>query len=279
MTVDLHIHSTYSDGTCSPAELVAIARARGLTAISITDHDTMEGTAEALDAGAALGIEIVPGLEMSVVHGSTHLHLLGYYADPGNNHLAGTLRDIQQARLERNNRIIEKLNDLSLVLTLSDVEAKSTLGQTGRPHIAQVLLEKGYVATIDQAFSRYLGRGAAAYVPRKVMDAGESIRLIRSAGGIAVLAHPATIDNSLRTIPALVQELVDLGLEGVEAFYPAHSRKNQKQLTTLAQCYGLVVTGGSDHHGDIRPGTTMASGTNVYVPPFVLEQLKQRLDR
>lgn len=278
MTIDLHVHSTFSDGTFSPSELVKTAQAKHIQAISITDHDTMEGTAEALAAGKKYGIEVVPGLEMSVVHKSVHLHLLGYYADSRCEKLNGALHSIQNARMERNSKILEKLNALSIEVSLEDVEIKSTVGQTGRPHIAQVMLEKGYVKSIDHAFLDYLGRNGLAYVPRKVMDAGEAIRLIRGAGGIAVLAHPATIDNSFRTIPRLVGELSKIGLQGLEVYYPAHKRANRKELNRLAARYGLVVTGGSDYHGDIRPGTSMACGTNVFVPPHLLARLQERIN-
>lgn len=279
MTIDLHIHSTYSDGTFSPTSLVELARAKKVSAISITDHDTMEGTQEALAAGERSGVEVVPGLEMSVAHNSTHLHLLGYYANSDNSDLIQVLKDIQVARISRNSRIIERLNALSLGVSLAEVEAKSTVGQTGRPHIAQVMVEKGYVKNIDQAFSDFLGKSGQAYVPRKVLSASEAIARIRGAGGVAVLAHPATIDNSLRSIPQLVGELVRVGLQGIEVYYPAHTRKIRKRLHTIAESYGLVVTGGSDYHGDIRPGTSIATGTNVFVPPQIIEHIKKRRGR
>jgi predicted metal-dependent phosphoesterase TrpH len=277
MSIDLHIHSTFSDGTLAPAALVTLAKAKRLTAISITDHDTMEGVDEAMSAGRKAGLEVVPGIEISAVFGQLHVHLLGYYVDQSDRQLRSALEDIQVARLGRNQKIMEKLQSLGVPVTLEEVERKSTMGQTGRPHIAQVLVEKGIVSSIDQAFTRYLARGGSAYVARKVLEAVDGIALIAAAGGIPVLAHPATIDNSLRKIPALVEQLVPCGLQGIEVYYPTHSRKNQKQLCGLAQRYDLVVTGGSDYHGDIRPGTMLAGGTNVHVPSVVLDQLKKRL--
>jgi len=279
MSLDLHTHSTFSDGTLSPTMLVKLAKVKGLAGIAITDHDTVEGTSEALEAGRIAGIEVVPGIEMSVVFGEVHLHLLGYYVDQDDTALLAGLKEIQAARNWRNGRIVEKLIALGTEISLAEVEQKSPCGQTGRPHIAQVLVDKGVVASIDQAFSRFLGRGASAYVPRKIFDAADGIALICGAGGIPVLAHPVTIDNSLRKIPLLVDRLVALGLQGIEVYYPAHSRKNQKQLSALAERYGLVVTGGSDYHGDIRPGTMLAGGNNVYVPHSILEQLKRKLKR
>lgn len=280
MCIDLHVHSTYSDGTLHPAELVELALARGLTAISITDHDTTEGTAEALEAAGHTGLlEVVPGIELSVVYNERHLHLLGYYIDPENSEMKSALADIQAARITRNGRIVEKLRKLGLKVNMPEIEAKSAVGQTGRPHIAQVLVEKNIARSMDDAFSRFLKQGAVAYVPRLVLEAGRAIALIRGAGGIAVLAHPATIDSSLRTIPEIVEQLAGAGLGGIEVYYPVHSVRNQKQLSALASRYGLVVTGGSDYHGDIRPGTMIAGGRNMKVPAELLQQLKDRLAR
>ncbi len=278
MSIDLHVHSTFSDGTLTPAALVELAVARDLKAISITDHDTMEGTSEAVERGEQIGLEVVPGIELSVVHNDQHLHLLGYFVDSKNKELNMALHEIQAARIERNEKIIEKLCSHGLSLTIEDVQQKSKVGQMGRPHIAQVLVEKQYVRSLDEAFTRLLKRGAIAYVPRKIMDAAKAIRCIHTAGGLAVLAHPATIDNSLRKIPELVKQLVQHELDGIEVYYPVHSTKNRKQLSALASRYGLVVTGGSDYHGDIRPGTMLAGGKNVYVPVEVLQQMKNTLN-
>jgi len=279
MSIDLHTHSTFSDGTLSPSALVTLAKSKRLTAISITDHDTMEGVDEAIEAGMKVGLEVVPGIEISAVYGQLHVHLLGYYIDQKDRKLRSILNEIQAARMVRNRKIIKKLQEQGVPVTLEEVEKKSAVGQAGRPHIAQVLVEKGIVSSIDQAFSRFLARGASAYEPRKVLEALDGIALISEAGGIPVLAHPATIDNSLRKIPALIEQLVPCGLQGIEVYYPTHSRKNQKQLSGLAKLYNLVVTGGSDYHGDIRTGTMLADGSNVHVPPVVLDQLKKRLQR
>lgn len=279
MSLDLHVHSTYSDGTLQPGELVELAAAKGLKAISITDHDTTAGTAEALEAGRRVGLEVIPGIELSVVFGDQHMHLLGYFIDPVNVGLHKALEAVQAARITRNIKIIDKIRSLGLEVRMSEVEKKSRVGQTGRPHIAQVLVEKNIARSMDDAFSRFLKRGAAAYVPRLMLDAEKAITLIREAGGLPVLAHPATIDNSLRKIPALLEQLVPAGLGGIEVYYPVHSAKNKKHLSALASRYDLVVTGGSDYHGDIRPGTMLAGGKNVYVPYEILQQLKDKLGR
>lgn len=276
MSLDLHIHSTYSDGTQRPAEIVKMAKAKGLRAIAITDHDTTEGVQEALDAGSETGLEVITGIELSAVQGGRHVHLLGYCFDHNDSALIARVRHIQNARNLRNESIIKKLQSLGISIGLDEVIGKSSVGQTGRPHIAQVLLEKNIVRSIDDAFGRFLKKGAVAYVPREVLTAEEAIRIIREAGGVPVLAHPVTIDNSLRSIPEILTQLVALGLGGIEVYYPSHSTKNQKQLTTFAQRYGLAVSGGSDYHGDIRPGTMLAGGKNVYVPYEILSQLKSK---
>ncbi|WP_136806270.1 PHP domain-containing protein [Desulfosediminicola flagellatus] len=277
MSLDLHIHSTFSDGTLRPSEIVSLAKRKGLQAISITDHDTTEGIEEALEAGRQEGIEVITGIELSTTHNDRHIHLLGYLFNHLEQNFLTSIESIQKARDERNLRIIEKLQALGIDITLSEVQQRSKVGQVGRPHIAQVLIDKGVVRSINDAFSRFLKKGEVAYSPRKLLRTDDAISLIQNAGGIAVLAHPVLIDRSLSVLPELLDELVPAGLGGLEVFYPIHSSKNQKQLRKLADRYGLAVTGGSDYHGDIRPGTMLAGGKNVYVPLEVLQQLKDML--
>ena len=279
MSIDLHIHSTCSDGTLRPEQLVRMAKARGLTAIAITDHDTVEGVAEAMAAGREYDIEVIAGLELSTVHGERPIHLLGYLFDPDSPELARALTTLQHARRQRNTLILEKLCGLGLPVSEEEVARKSPTGQTGRPHIAQVLVEKGWVRNLDDAFDRYLKKGAPAYAPRHQLEVVDAISLIAGAGGLPVLAHPATIDTSLDSLPALLEELAARGLAGVEVYYPVHSARQRKRLLTMAAAYNLVVTGGSDYHGDIRPNTSLAGGSRVRVPAEVLPRLKARLQK
>ncbi|WP_163336583.1 PHP domain-containing protein [Desulfopila sp. IMCC35008] len=274
MTVDLHIHSTYSDGTETPGQLVQRAVQKGLKAISITDHDTVEGTVVAMNAGIMKALEVIPGIEFSCVHKSHHMHVLGYYIDPANQDLLSTLNNIQQARIDRNCQIIKRLNGLGIEISMEEVCEKSPIGQTGRPHIAQVLMEKKVIPNIDSAFTRFLKVGKPAYVARKVLQVTETINVIRRAGGVAVLAHPGSIDNSLRKIPAILKELKKAGLQGIEVYYPIHTKRVVKKLKSMADCYDLVVTGGSDYHGSIRPGTDLAGANGFYVPDDIPEQLR-----
>ncbi len=279
MSLDLHIHSTFSDGTMPPAELVALACKKGLTAISLTDHDTMAGVEPAVQAAEGLALEIVPGLEISVSHADISLHILGYYMDTNNPGLNEALGRLQAGREMRNTTILERLAEQGIDVSPEDLRRVSPSGQTGRPHIARVMLEKGAVWSMQEAFARYLGRGACAYVSRTVLSSAEAIRIIRGAGGIAVLAHPLQLDSTLEKLPSFLKELVPLGLAGLEGYYPTHSAKIRRKIMEIASEFGLLLTGGSDFHGDIKPGTSLAGGKNVYVPGEVLELMKKQVGR
>lgn len=277
MAVDLHIHSTFSDGTKKPAELVAMAKKSGLRTISITDHDTFEGVAEAVKAGLKYDVEIIPGIELSVVFNDTPLHLLGFFVDINNHDLKSTLKKIQDGRIQRNQRILEKLNGLGIEISMEDVLKKSSVGQAGRPHIAQVLVESKKARNIDDAFRRYLKKGAVAYSPRYILKAEKAINLIRNAGGAAVLAHPYTIHPTMTKVLSIIEELVQLGLDGIEVHYPLHNSKVRKKLLTICERYMLVITGGSDYHGDIRPNTSLCRENDIPASYDVVALLKQRI--
>ncbi|MDR3629811.1 MAG: PHP domain-containing protein [Desulfocapsaceae bacterium] len=279
MTIDLHVHSVFSDGSQSPTELVALAAARGLTAISITDHDTMAGTDEALQAGRAHGVEVLPGLEISAHLGQTYLHILGYGMRPDDPGLVAGLSQLQGARDERNRKIVQKLVEMGHAVSLEEVRRCSRVGQTGRPHIAKTLMARGVVKNMPEAFEKFLKKGAPAYVSRFVYDAENAIALIKRAGGLAVLAHPIQIDPSLGGLPGVLAELASLGLDGVELYYPTQSARTRKKIRSLADKYQLLYTGGSDYHGDIRPGTHLAGGKNVSVPADLLVDIRKRLKK
>lgn len=277
MSIDLHIHSWFSDGTKSPTELVHLAEKSGVSALSITDHDTMDGVAEAMAAGDGCAVEVVPGLEVSVIHKKKALHILGYYMDPANSELGAALATIQEARDSRNAKIIQKLQGLGVAASLEELREISGIGQTGRPHIAKLLMNHGLVRSMPQAFDEYLKKDAKAYVARFAYSAEEAIRFIRGAGGIAVLAHPILVDKTLNSLATLLPVLKDYGLEGIETYYPSQKKKMRKRIRKFAEENGLLLTGGSDYHGDIRPGTRLAGGNNVYVSPALLEAMKARL--
>lgn len=277
MSIDLHTHSWFSDGTKSPAELVQLAAKSGVTALAVTDHDTMDGVEEALSAGAEYGVEVVPGLEISVVHNKKSLHILGYYADSSNPELASALAALQGEREQRNTKIIEKLQSLGIDATVEELKKISGVGQTGRPHIAKLLMNHGVVRSMPQAFDEYLKKDAKAYVSRFAYSAEDAIELITGAGGLAVLAHPIQVDRSLNSLSTLLPVLKSYGLDGIETYYPTQSKKMRKRIRKFAEENELFLTGGSDYHGDIRPGTRLAGGNNVFVPPELLKKMHEKL--
>ena len=276
MSLDLHIHSTYSDGTLTPAQVVNLAGRRRLTAIALTDHDTVDGFGPAQEAACDQPLEVIAGLEISALHRGMSMHILGYLMDTGNPGLQMMLSRLQRGRVERNAEILHRLQTLGVSIDNEELQRISGGGQTGRPHIARMLVAKGVVGSMMQAFEKYLGRDGSAYMPRPVPTAEEAITVLRAAGGISVLAHPQQMDPGLDRLPVLLKALVEIGLDGVEGYYPTHSAKTRRKIVAAAGTYGLVLTGGSDFHGDIRPGTTLAGGGNVRVPGELLELMKAR---
>ncbi len=278
MSIDLHTHSTASDGTMSPVELVKYARKKGLSAIAITDHDTTDGLSEAVAAGVAFGIEVVPGIELSVKYSDYNIHLLGYLLDYQQKAFHLALSKLQAGRIERNKKIIANLNQLGLDVAFRELQKIAGSGQNGRPHIAKLMVEKHFVQSMDEAFEKYLGHGGLAYASRFVFGAQEAISLIKEAGGLAVLAHPLQLEKSVDNFDHALNELCDMGLDGIEVYYPNHSRQFRKRLIAFAEKESLVITGGSDYHGSIRPGTTLAGGKNVSVPSQLLIKMKERVE-
>lgn len=263
----------------SPAELVQYAHRLGLSALALTDHDTVEGVEEAMHAGCMLGIEIVPGIELSVKHGDCAIHLLGYLLRPTDKTLLNALNRLQQARLERNETILANLCRLGVVIEMQELEKMSGHGQCGRPHIAQILMHKQVVRDMEEAFEKYLGRGALAYAPRAVLQADEAIAIIKNAGGLTVLAHPQHLVKAGNDVMVVLGKMKKIGLDGVEVYYPTHSRQFKKKLLGIAKKNDLLITGGSDYHGTIRPGTSLAGGKNCSVPSNLLEEMKRRQER
>ncbi len=252
--VDLHVHSNASDGSLPPREVVRLARERGLAALALTDHDTIQGLPEALAAGADFGVEVIPGVEISAKHPGGSMHILGYFLDSQSETLAGRLAVLQQARRDRNPQIIAKLNALGIPLTLEQVAAISGAGQMGRPHIARALYEAGYVPSIQAAFDLYLNNRGKAYVGKFRFPPDEAIAMIREAGGVAVLAHPFTLNHpDPEALRVLLAGLAAMGLAGVECYYPEHTPEQEALYLRLARELDLAVTGGSDFHGDNKP--------------------------
>jgi predicted metal-dependent phosphoesterase TrpH len=276
--IDLHTHSTHSDGSFHPGHLVELAKEKGLRAIALTDHDTVAGVEEAMIAGEALGVEVVPGVEISAQFGPGTMHILGYYIQTTDQELARALETLQQARAARNPKIIERLQTLGLKITMAEVLDLSG-EQIGRPHIAQVLVQRGYVSDITEAFSRYLKKGAAAYVEKFRFTPQEAIGLIRKAGGLASLAHPFTLGvGEPKELSQVVKELQALGLEGIEVFYPGHTEAMTACYNDVVKRLGLLPTGGSDFHGDLKNGSDLGGGQQADNLDYaMLQALKERL--
>jgi len=243
---DLHTHTVASDGTCTPTENVRYAKEAGLAAVAITDHDTVAGIAEAMKAGEEIGMEVVPGVEISTVANGQDIHVLGYFVPYEDTQFDDELSKLRDTRHERNKLLIARLQELGIAITLEKVYARKsgTDKNIGRPHIAEEMMELGVVSSMQEAFDKYLGKGAAAYVNPPRISPLEAIKLIKRFGGAAVLAHPGLYDDD-----DLVEEIIVYGLDGIEVFHPDNSEEQRKHYLTLASDYGLVVTGGSDFHG------------------------------
>jgi len=274
--IDLHTHSTASDGKLSPSELMRHAHAMGIEVIALTDHDTLSGLEEASAEASQLGIELIPGVEISAENDPGTLHMLGYFVDPSDAELVDTLSWLRGGRDDRNHMILAKLDELGCPLPWAEVEALAGGDSMGRPHIATAMLNRGYVATFKEAFDRYLGKGAAAYTDREKMTPQLSIERIRCAGGLPVLAHPQTLSLTEDELSDLLSRLASMGLVGVEAYYYSHSAEETALYCSLADKYGLIVTGGSDFHGPGMLETRLGVGVgNLNIPRSVVDDLKQ----
>ncbi len=244
MRVDLHIHSTYSDGICTPKEIVEIALRRDLAAISVTDHDCVDATEKA-QAASGDSLEIVSGVELSSEFHGEDLHIIGYGVDPKDPDLREMLRLFRDTRLNRGLKIVENLRKVGISLDPDVILAKSSDGSLGRPHIAEALVENGYVKNFSEAFERYLGEHCSTYVKKYKLNPAEAIEYIRASGGLAFVAHPGIY---LRD-PDGLKELIALGFDGLEVYHPNHSESQSRQLKALAQEHDMLISGGSDYHG------------------------------
>jgi predicted metal-dependent phosphoesterase TrpH len=276
MEIDLHTHTTASDGSFTPSQLVHHAKEKGLKVLAVTDHDTIDGNEEALSAGKREGLEVVPGIEISVDYSPGSMHMLGYFIDTGNRQLKEKLALLQDSRSDRNPKIIAKLNELGLAVSYDEVVQASGGGQVGRPHIAQVLLKKGYTTTIQEAFDKYLGKGAPAYFDKFRLIAEDAIAMITDAGGVPVLAHPFTLKcKNQGKLEDLIRHLATKGLKGIEVYYTEHSEQQTKRYRLLAERNNLLITGGSDFHGANMAGVELGRGRGkLHIPYSLFEKLK-----
>ncbi|MFY9553613.1 MAG: PHP domain-containing protein [Blastocatellia bacterium] len=276
--VDLHTHTTYSDGSETPEELIELASSMRARAVAITDHDTVAGIPEARSAADRFGIEFVAGIEISAEYSPGTMHVLGYCIDEQSTTLAEQLVALNQARDDRNPQIARRLQSLGVDIDYDEVVQLAGSNVVGRPHFARLMVERGYVANIQDAFDKFLKKGAAAFVDKARLSPGDSIALIHQAGGVAVLAHPYQLGlPSYEQVDELVAELADFGLDGIEAVYSRHSDAERASFAKIAERYGLLVTGGSDYHGSYKPDISLVTGLgNLKVPYALLEAVKDR---
>ena len=276
MAIDLHSHSTASDGSDTPAELVRLAVDTGLSTLALTDHDTQEGHAEAADEAAKHAIELIAGTELSLDYSGGGMHLVVLWLEPGRGPLQDRLGALQDGRRTRNAEIVDRLTSLGLPVTLEEIEEEAGGGSVGRPHIAAVMLKKGYVPDLRTAFDEWLANDRPAYVGRPRLNPAEAITLARESGAVPILAHPFTL-NIHRAAPMadLLTEMKRSGLVGLEAIYPSFRRHERDGYTDLANRFDLVASGGSDYHGSYKPGLALGTGYgDLHVPESVLDELR-----
>ena len=272
--MDLHVHTTASDGRLTPAATVALAAARGLRVLALTDHDSTEGVDAGIEAARGSGLEVIPGVEINTDTPQGEAHVLGYFLDPADATLQERLSDRRRARMARGLEIVAKLQALGLDVNwerVQQIAGADEGGAVGRPHVALALQEKGYVTSTQEAFERYIGRSGPAYVDYEKLTPEEAIKIIRRASGVAVLAHPSTIQG----LDAYLPPLIESGLEGLECYYGAYPSDVVRALVATADRFGLVATGGSDYHGTEQT-TYNASLGGTNVPVSVVDRLKER---
>ncbi|HSP88325.1 MAG TPA: PHP domain-containing protein, partial [Ignavibacteriaceae bacterium] len=243
---DLHIHTTHSDGAFSPKEIVLKAKQASLDIISITDHDNIKGFKEAAEVGKELGVEVIPGVEISSEISNREIHILGYFFDPENLEIERYLSFFREERIKRAGRIVNKLMNLGFEIHLDEILAKAKNSSVGRPHIAQVMLEKGIVSSYYEAFNKYIGNGSPAHEKKVHLSPQSAFRIINDAGGLSFIAHPGNIPENL------LKELIDSGMDGIEVTHPSHSKLQQKFYRGIVNSYFLLESGGSDFHGGKR---------------------------
>ncbi len=277
MAIDLHSHSTASDGSVEPSALVRLAVEQGLTTLALTDHDTQEGIEEARAATTGTDLELIAGTELSLEYDAGGMHLLVLWLEPGSGPLQSRLATLRQWRNRRNQQIVAALSELRMPMTIDEVTEEAGSGSVGRPHIAAVMMAKGYVESIEEAFELWLASGKPAYRSRPRLRPEEAIQLALESGGVPILAHPHTLNiNRAAEMADLLTELRGVGLVGLEAIYSSYRQHERDGYADLARRFGLVPSGGSDYHGSYKPGLDLGRGYgDLVVPDSVLDDLRR----
>ncbi|MFV0423549.1 PHP domain-containing protein [Oleidesulfovibrio sp.] len=273
--IDLHTHSTASDGSDTPTELIANAAKAGLAAIALTDHDTLDGLPEAQQAADEHGIRIIRGCELGSVGPYGEIHVLGLWLPDNPAPLLEKLETLRIRRHDRNRHMVEKLQGMNIDITYDEVLAVAGNGSVGRPHIAQVLVAKKIAPSTRKAFEVYLGDRGSAYVPRATLSPLEAVSVLKEAGATVSFAHPMLIKAPAEWLEGMVAEMKEAGLDAMEAYHSEHSQKDVRRCVGLADRYGLALTGGSDYHGSVKPDISLGTGKGgLRVPYYILEKLE-----
>lgn len=277
--VDLHLHTTSSDGTLSPAELVQLAVSKGLSVIAVTDHDTVSGIDEALDAAAGTGLTVIPGIEISTRQGDTDVHILGYYIDENSPAFCDELNKLIERRDSRNKKIIARMNRDGIPVTAAELAFGHPDSVITRAHFARYLASHNYCTSIKDAFQKYVGLNCPYYIPRDPITPGKAVDIINKGGGLAFMAHPGIYHLNDPDFKALLRALIRRGLDGIEAFYSSHSAEQTAYYLDIAKKYELLVSGGSDFHGENKPDIRLGEGRgNLDLPLSIYEKIKAAHD-
>lgn len=274
--IDLHVHSTGSDGTFAPADLVCEAKKAGLSAMALTDHDSVSGIGEAMQAGEKYGIEIVPGVELSTDYHGTEIHVVGLYIDKENPELNEQLQAFRDNRDNRNLKMIDRLREEGYSITANEIYRRNPGSVIARPHIARYLVDTGQAKDMQTVFDNLIGEGCLCYVDRLKITPMRAVELIHAAGGIAILAHPCLYKISRDSLLTMIEEMIAVGLDGIEALYSRSQGSDEADYTDIAKHYGLLISGGSDFHGSNKPDIQLGTGTgNLYVPYDILRNIQK----
>ncbi len=274
--IDLHTHSLKSDGSMTPAEVVREAKRAGLSAIALSDHDTVDGLPEAIEEGKKIGVEVVPAIEFSV-QSKTETHILGYFIDYENPELKKTLKEVVDLRIERNHVTTQRLNELGFDITLEEVRALAPNNFVGRAHFARVLMDKGYTQSVKEGFDKYMSAGQYAYCEKQRLTAKDAVTLIKKCGGLSFVAHPHLIKISDEELVGFLKELKSYGLDGIEGYYTDYTPEMQEKFQAMAKKLGLMISGGTDFHAQMKPHISIGTGLgNMKIPYEVLEKIKEK---
>jgi hypothetical protein len=277
MSIDLHAHTTASDGTLTPTELVRLAKESGLDAIAVTDHDTFQGIPEAMEAGKKYGIEVIPGAELSLEspEGANWIHVVALWLPEQADELQKAFDWVIEGRANRNREIVAKLRELGVNITYEAVAARAS-GTIGRPHFAQELMALGVVSSMDEAFKVWIGDNGRAYVPKRKLTPGQAFPILKNIGATSILAHPFALKLNYKETEKVVRRLMALGLDGMEVYYSEHSETDTRAFGEMADRLGLLQSGGSDFHGTNKPDIRLGVGRgNLDIPNKLLEKMKE----